>query len=171
MPLQRDTWLNESVHISLKANNWMRSNENSQLLLLPLLFDAWKRASWASIFEFDFRRIWISHLQSVDEVNSMEALLSATILLFSPLSSFTEQKLGIITTKNGSAYLISRTEQKLSATSNDYSLPLMYNVKGQYFSVNFGWDNGDTLKKTGPFWNIQDDGIVLPYPGPIIVLP
>ena len=77
----------------------------------------------------------------------MEALLSATILLFSPLSSFDEQKLGIITTKNGSAYLISRTEQKLSATSNDYSLPLVYNVKGQYFSVNFGWDNGDTLKK------------------------
>ena len=77
----------------------------------------------------------------------MEALLSATILLFSPLSSLTEQKLGIITTKNGSAYLISRTEQKLSATSNDYSLPLVHNVKGQYFSVNFGWDNGDTLKK------------------------
>ena len=90
---------------------------------------------------------WVSHLQSVDEVNSMEALLSATILLFSPLSSFTEQKLGIITTKNGSTYLISRIEQKLSATSNDYSLPLMYNVKGQYFSGNFGWDNGDDLKK------------------------
>ena len=87
----------------------------------------------------------VSHLQSVDEVNSMEALLSATILLFSPLSSFTEQKLGIITTKNGSAYLISRTEQKLSTTSNDYSLPLMYNVKSQYFSCNFGWDDGDTL--------------------------
>ena len=91
--------------------------------------------------------LWVSHLQSVDEMNSMEALLSATILLFSPLSSFTEQKLGIITTKNGSAYLISRTEQKLSATSNDYSLPLMYNVKGQYFSGNFGWDNGDDFNK------------------------
>ena len=90
--------------------------------------------------------LWVSHLQSVDEMNSMEALLSATILLFSPLSSFTEQKLGIITTKNGSAYLISRTEQKLSATSNDYSLPL-YNAKGQYFSGNFGWDNGDNLNK------------------------
>ena len=76
----------------------------------------------------------------------MEALLSATILLFFPLSSLTEQKLGIITTKNGSAYLISRTEQKLSATSNDYSLPL-YNAKGQYFSGNFGWDNGDNLNK------------------------
>ena len=83
----------------------------------------------------------VSHLQSVDKVNSMEALLSATILLFYPLSSLTEQKLGIITTKNGSAYLISRTEQKLSATSNDY------NVKGQSFSGNLGWDNGDNFNK------------------------
>ena len=71
----------------------------------------------------------------------MVALLSATILLFSPLSSLTEQKLGIITTKNGSAYLISRTEQKLSATSNDY------NVKGQSFSGNLGCDNGDNFNK------------------------
>ena len=83
----------------------------------------------------------------------MAALLSATILLFSPLSSLTEQKLGIITTKNGSAYLISRTEQKLSATSNDYNLPLKYNVKGQSFSGDLGWDNGDNFnKKTKMFF-------------------
>ena len=56
----------------------------------------------------------------------MQALLSVLSLFLFALPSPADQKLSLVTTKNGSAYLVSKTskagpERHKHATSNDYS--------------------------------------------------
>ena len=75
---------------------------------------------------FSFTEEWLGVL------NSMQTFLTSVLFLL-PIASPTEQKLALVKTKNGSAYLISKTSPTHSATPNDYRVgtPAFLKTKNQ----------------------------------------
>ena len=115
-----------------------------------LLFDSYKDVSFISLLQSDFVLIWslvISRRVNGDLSRIMQALLPVLSLFLFLLSSPADQKLSLVSTKNGSAYLVSKTsktgpERHNRTTSNDYSggslnfLHLKKHCHGQSFSIN-----------------------------------